>query len=143
MKKTFLSVSMVIAVLLFWTCNDKSVNNDTEAAAVFKQGKCGESFLKRSSSPFDSVFTYSFENNLILDFSVSGNCCPDSNRFSVSHLFNGDTLNIVVADTALNGCRCMCPYMIEADFQDLSKDSYLVICERPSGYLLHKVRVYR
>lgn len=143
MKKIFLIASIFVVLLIFWNCNDKSVNNDSETSASYKQGKCGESFLKGNASGTDSVFSYSFDSKLVIDFSVNANCCPDSGRFSVTHLFASDTLTIVVADTAIKGCHCICPYMIEAEFGDLSDNSYLVICEDSGGYQLHKVRVYK
>ncbi len=76
----------------------------------------------------DSVFIYSFKDSLVLDFSVIANCCPDSNRFSISQVTGTDTLVITVADTAMNLCRCVCPYLIHARFEGLPQDRYIVIC---------------
>lgn len=129
--------------MFFISCNDKSVNNDSQATSVYKQGKCRESFLKKGTSETDSVFAYTFNEKLKIDFSVSANCCPDSNRFSVSNEILSDTIFVAVADTAEKGCYCVCPYMIELEFSGLTNDSYLVICEDFGGYKLHKVRIFK
>jgi hypothetical protein len=143
MQKLSIFLMLVFFISLCCSCEDKSVNEDQDVSAIFKQGKCGETFSKVISQDSDSVFSYSFYSNLIIDFSVNANCCPDSNRFSVTHIISSDTIHITVADTAANLCRCICPYMIQAEFTDLSNDSYVVVCEKSGGYSLHNVIVHK
>ena len=76
----------------------------------------------------DSLFIYSFTDSLTLDFSVTANCCPDSNRFLISQITGTDTLFITVADTTVQGCHCVCPYLIHARFDSLPFDRYIVRC---------------
>ncbi len=76
----------------------------------------------------DSLFSYSFTDSLVLDFSVTTNCCPDSNRFTISQVTGTDTIVVTVTDTAENGCHCVCPYMIHARFDNLPHDRYIVRC---------------
>ncbi|MFB0515087.1 MAG: hypothetical protein ACETWG_00600 [Candidatus Neomarinimicrobiota bacterium] len=55
---------------------------------------------------------------------MSANCCPDSNRFTLSSKISKDLISITVLDTASKICRCICPYTIHAEFNDLPRDFY-------------------
>lgn len=116
-----------------------------EASFSSQYSKCLGGLAK--GSVLDSVFTYSFVDTLLIDFSVIANCCPDSNRFDVSSTVASDTIVISVADTARALCLCVCPYMIEARFANLVADHYVVRCRigNSQGYEdpIHLVRVDR
>lgn len=94
----------------------------------------------------DSCFSYQFHDALILDFCVTGNCCPDSNRFSFTHTVSRDTILVVVRDTAANLCRCTCSYLLRAELRNLDRDEYLVLCaseDDTSRFILYSERVRR
>jgi hypothetical protein len=76
----------------------------------------------------DSCFTCQFQDRLIIDFCVTGNCCPDSNRFQLSHQIIDDHITLTAIDTAANLCNCMCPYVIHAEIYGLPLDRYIVTC---------------
>jgi hypothetical protein len=146
MNKPVLIAAVGIIALLS-SCTEKSTDPVTKAAPSFsyESSKCLAGLAKRSL--FDSVFVYSFTDTLIIDFSVEANCCPDSNRFEVSWSTVSDTINVSVADTAQNLCRCDCPYLIHAAFANLPNDHYVVRCtiDNYSGVHnpIHLVDVYR
>jgi hypothetical protein len=92
----------------------------------------------------DSCFSYQFHDALTMEFCMTGNCCPDSNRFSFRHSLIQDTILIVVSDTAAHLCRCTCNYLLRAEVNNLERDDYLVLCVRedyPSQYIFYSVRV--
>jgi hypothetical protein len=135
-----------IAVLLFLltlvSCKEHSSGTDTADIPSFMYitSRCLSAALSVSSSRAnttaatpDSNFTYTFKQNLILDFSAAGNCCPDSNRFVVSQEIRNDTVLVTIIDTARNLCRCMCSYMIHAQWNNLPLDSYIVRCRLGDG----------
>jgi hypothetical protein len=76
----------------------------------------------------DSCFSWAFHGALILDFCVTANCCPDTNRFALTHTIVRDTLILEVADTTSDLCRCVCPYLLHSEFPYLEGDSYLILC---------------
>jgi len=90
---------------------------------------CKSNQLLKSGDTFgDSYFTYSFTDKLIVDFCVSGNCCPDENRFRTSSNILGDSIIVTVADTAQNLCKYICNYIIHGEFEQLPKDRYFIKC---------------
>jgi hypothetical protein len=91
----------------------------------------------------DSSFTYQFDSDLILDFRVSANCCPDSNRFTLQQAIQNDSITITVLDTAANLCFCDCSYIIHAEFYDMPEDMYYVDVLAGDGQLLHREEVWR
>jgi hypothetical protein len=141
-------VTLGFIVILFFSCKDKSTNPATQSSISFSSqySRCLSHGLSKSSG-IDSVFTYSFTQNLIIDFSVFANCCPDSNRFNITNIIGTDTLIISVADTARSQCNCICLYMIYVEFGNLSNDHYVVRCRigNSQGYddPIHLVNVYR
>ncbi len=147
MNKPVLIAAIGLMVLVCFSCTEESTNSDTQATLTFsyQSSKCLQGLPKRSL--FDSVFVYTFTDTLIMDFSVEANCCPDSDRFKVSWSIAGDTINVSVADTAQNGCRCNCPYMIHAAFGNLPNDHYVVRCVIDNyssvNNPIHFVNVYR
>ena len=84
---------------------------------------CARGALEKTSDA-DSCFTWSFTENLIADFCVTANCCPDTDRFQLGYSIKAGAIHVMVQDTAQNLCRCICPYLIHAEFSELEKDSY-------------------
>lgn len=91
----------------------------------------------------DSLFSYQFEDDLLLDFRVTANCCPDSNRFVLDQEVHGDTVTITVWDIAPDLCLCICPYLIHAEFYDMPEDKYLVRVLMGGGEVVHEEDVWR
>jgi hypothetical protein len=148
MKRPVVIAFVILMVLFCFSCKEKSANpeNRGPVSSSFQSSKCmGSALSKRSSS--DSVFTYTFADALIVDFSVTGNCCPDSDRYSVSSLAGSDTIVIAAIDTAEHLCRCLCRYMIHSEFLNLPNDHYIVKCTIavPQGEpeRIHQVDVHR
>jgi hypothetical protein len=145
MMKTMFLGSLI---LLSLSCEENSTNPENQSPVSFlsQSSGCLSNGLPKANG-LDSIFTYSFSGGLILDFSVVANCCPDSNRFSVSHIAGTDTLIIAVADTAQSFCHCVCLYMTHAEFMNLPNDHYVVRCtiENSSGQgeTIHLVHVDR
>ena len=99
-----------------------------EVPAVLRQiPGCGGHGLAKAAFG-DSCFSYQFTQNAAVDFCVYANCCPDSNRFSLSYEIRNDTLAVVVVDTAAHMCRCLCNYAIHAEFMNLPADRYVFYC---------------
>jgi hypothetical protein len=144
-----LIITLAIGFLAFLclSCGEKSTDPDSQSSISFssRYSKCLSSGLLKSSR-LDSVFTYSFTDSLVIDFSVNANCCPDSNRFAVTESAGTDTLVISVADTAGNLCYCICTYMVHTSFENLPNDHYVVRCRvgNSQGYEdIHLVNVFR
>jgi len=74
--------------------------------------------------------------------STTANCCPDSNRFSLSYGIRNDTITVVVVDTAAHLCRCICRYVIRGEFKDLPLDHYVFACNYDNK-LVYLEHVYR
>ncbi len=91
----------------------------------------------------DSCFVYQFDNDLVLDFCVTANCCPDSNRFELSQEVRNDSITITVADTAANLCDCICPYIIHVEYFDLPEDMYYVRVLMADGELVREEQIWR
>ncbi len=82
----------------------------------------------------DSCFDYTFRDTLKIDFCVSGNCCPDSQRFVSDVKVKSDTIFVSVTDTARNLCYCKCKYKIHLEINGLSENQYLFYCDYPGRY---------
>jgi len=147
MKNIPISAFVVLSALLLAACKEKSTDPVSRQVISFSalSSKCMGGILKMDSQ--DSLFNYTFIDTLLVNFLVPGNCCPDSDRFVVTHTPAADTLTISVIDTAANLCRCTCPYMIHASFAELPNDQYIVRCMlgNPSGNteLIYLVKVRR
>ncbi len=76
---------------------------------------------------------------------MTGNCCPDSNRFALSYAVKGDTLLVAAIDTAKNLCYCKCDYIVRAEFRNLPLDHYVFVCTRSddSGKVYYRENVSR
>jgi hypothetical protein len=145
-QKIFLFISLCTLT----ACKEKSVEVDQAKIPTFsyETSHCVSSAMPKGTIVFsDSVFSYSFSDNLIMDFSSIGNCCPDSNRFIVSHEIRQDTIMITAVDTAQNLCNCNCLYMIHTEVIGLPMDRYVVRCylDREQAVIdpIHLVTVIR
>ena len=118
-----------LVALLVVSCNQKSTESliDSNPSFAFRPSKCAGPVLLKGSGN-DSSFTYTFADTLSMDFSVSANCCSDSDRFDVANTVGSDTLSITIIDTAAYGCRCNCLYFIHAELAYLPEDHYVVRC---------------
>ena len=121
-----LNILFCLLLLILWTSCKVSTPAE-EKRNLYQVGGCqGNAFLK--PNVVDTCFIYQFRENLILDFCVYGNCCPDSNRFDLRSNLTDDLITITVTDTAANLCRCFCKYKIHAEFDGLSQSRYRVKC---------------
>lgn len=129
-----------------WSGCAKSVNPENVESSIVQIPGCQSAQLAKSSASSDSCLTYLFQNTLYVDFCATGNCCPDSNRFAITHEIRGDTIAVTIADTAVSLCRCMCRYILHAEFHDLPRDQYVFVCKRAdasSSILMYSATVYR
>ena len=139
MNKPYIAILVFPLALL--CCKEHSSGTDASNGPSFtyRTSSCiSSAYAKslpgaRAAAVSDSIFTYSFTQNLVLDFSATGNCCPDSNRFTVSQEVRGDTLLVTVVDTARNLCKCMCLYLIDVQWIDLPLNRYVVRCRLGNG----------
>ena len=123
LTSTYLIHGLIGLLLFIFACESDNTYN---AQPNFSQSGCLDDGLGKIAD-MDSLFYYSFDNSLIIDFSVSANCCPDSNRFTISSDIFEDTITITVTDTAAHLCNCTCPYILHTEFYDLPRDCYVVI----------------
>jgi hypothetical protein len=143
----------LIVIILAWititlmNCSHQSTNPENrQAQGVIYQVRGCQSELSKNLASSDSCFSYQFEKTLHLEFCLTGNCCPDSNRFWLSNKLRNDTIFVVAADTAAQLCRCICIYKIHAEFDELPLDHYVFYCMREdySSQLVHyREHVYR
>ena len=134
----------ILAMLGFilMSCS-QSTNIENQQGVIYQILGCQSELSKAAT---DSCFSYQFEQTLRLEFCLTGNCCPDSNRFRLSSNVRNDTIFIAAADTATQLCRCVCTYKIRAEFDDLPLDHYVFYCTREhySSRLFHyREHVYR
>ena len=110
-------------------CSEKSGNPKSEKleSLIYQDGRCQRQ-LFRSATSEDSCFFSQFKQDILIDFCVTANCCPDTSRFQTSSAVSNDTIFIVVADTAANRCLCDCPYRIHAEFRKPLLSRYVVVC---------------
>lgn len=139
----FISLTLLMLVTLLFYCTNEPDYIEPLVSISQKPG-CGGFSLNKSS--IDTCFNYKFGKELEINFCVVGNCCPDSNRFKFSHRIYADTINISLADTAQNLCRCICNYLIESKIQSLPLNKYIVKVEQnfeSEKKLLYTKIVYR
>ncbi|NVM56579.1 MAG: hypothetical protein HWN51_00445 [Desulfobacterales bacterium] len=123
----YLSLIIPGLILSAWLTCEKSTKSEPWSGeyTLFQVPGCQSNALAKSFSK-DSCFTYQFDTDLLIDFYVNGNCCPDSNRFDLFSEIRHDTIAITVLDTAGRGCWCICDYIIHAEFSGLLLDSYVI-----------------
>lgn len=129
MKKPVL---LILSALLLATCTDKSSDpGSLEPGASLRQIKGCFSLPSLAGFAYtDSCFSCQFGDTLSIEFCLSGNCCPDSNRFALAYQVRSDTILVAAADTAEHLCRCICNYHIRAEFTNLRLNHYLFVCTR-------------
>ncbi len=128
MKFYYFPVLLFIVGLLILNSCGEELSPETKAI-LFQKGGCQNNTLRESNySKRDSCFSYSFTDKLTIEFCVFGNCCPEENRFLLAHRFVKDSIIIAVKDTAQNLCRCVCNYIIHAEFESPALNRYYVKC---------------
>ncbi|NOX67240.1 MAG: hypothetical protein GXO85_15945 [Chlorobi bacterium] len=151
--KQFISSLAILAFLFFlFTCSEDNLITSSKDSIVLSYQQvpgCNGNISKLTKSSFDdSCFTYTFNDKLIIDFCVYGNCCPDSQRFVADYTIKSDTIFVEVSDTADNDCYCLCNYTVHIELSGLQKDEYLFYCNFPQdssnyGNLKYREFVYR
>ncbi len=121
------SLLLGATLLSMLSCSDQPTKSVTARAQLYQIPGCSGHELAKAAAG-DSCFSYKFAQDLVVDFCVSANCCPDSQRFQFTHDIRHDTILVAVADTAANLCRCLCNYVIHAEFTDLPRDRYVFCC---------------
>jgi hypothetical protein len=134
--------AVLIACCTLFSCSERATdpNADGESSLYQVHGCIPGALYKNPLA--DSCFAFRFEKSLALDFCLPGNCCPDSNRYFLSHRISRDTLIVTAVDTAGNMCRCNCSYLIHADIAPLPLDRYHVFCFLADS-LMYRVEVTR
>ncbi len=135
-------VFIISGILIFNSCGEET---SPEIQTVLYQipGCKGNSLSKSFNAQIDSCFHYSFKEKLEIEFCVSGNCCPDENRFVTTSKILNDSITIAIKDTAENLCRCICNYIIHGEFESLPLDQYKVKCTDGEGKVLYNEIVKR
>lgn len=120
-------IIFIFGFLILNSCGEE-LSPDTKTI-LYQKGGCQSSTLREEKlSKRDSCFSYSFTDKLTIEFCVSGNCCPEENRFLLAHRLVKDSIIIAVKDTAENLCRCVCGYTIAAEFESPALNRYYVKC---------------
>ncbi len=118
-----------IIVLYILSCSETTEPQKADVNFVAYQiPGCNKNALSKTANP-DSCFNYSFDKTLKIDFCVTGNCCPDKNRFASSYKIKSDTIFVTVKDIEENNCRCMCNYTIHLELKNLENDNYVFYCD--------------
>ena len=139
MKKYFpfsLFLFLYLIIFLFSNCSEENVTQTIEKEISFSSyhiSGCNSTGLKKIIQNGE-CFDYSFDDTLKIDFCVSGNCCPDSQRFVTNYSINSDTILVSVADTAANLCWCNCNYTIHLELSNLLEERYLFVCDYATQY---------
>ncbi len=121
-----------VALSWFYSCNSPTENEKNIHMSARQISGCIRNVSEvRQPECGDKYFKYSFGDTLKIDFSVWGNCCPDSQRFAVNYKMEPGTIKVEVKDTAKLGCYCNCNYIIHMDFTGLTKDKYLFYLNYP------------
>jgi len=129
-KSVLVGIVTVAILVPLSSCSDKSAGPATGSLTIhlYQIPGCGGSGRARGSS-VDSCFTYTFRGDLEVTCCLPANCCPDSQRFSLSSTIVRDTIRVAVRDTAQNLCRCICSYDVRAKFTALPLDRYLFVMQ--------------
>lgn len=148
MRRLILTFLVSVIWCLFQSCFDNVTDtqhhqNEKKAELYQIPGCAGHKPALAELTAADSCFSYEFETSLIVEFCITANCCPDSNRFELSFEVVDDTITVVIADTAANLCRCVCTYHIHAEFTNLPLNRYHITCQKSSGQILYKRDVWR
>ena len=143
MKYTIISFLPILLLGAFLACEQSPEPQKWGGEyQLYQVNGCQDGELSKAATG-DSCFTYQFDSDLILDFCVSANCCPDSGRFTLEQAIQNDSITITVLDTAANLCFCDCSYIIHAEFYDMPEDMYYVDILTGDGQLLYRQEVWR
>ena len=148
MKTTLFTTVLLLPIIAIVACTQKSTapaEEDIQAELQQVPG-CQAFPSTQAAVPSDTCFSYLFADQLIIDFCLTGNCCPDSNRFDLSYRLSYDTIAVVAIDTAEDLCDCICTYVIHTELDHLPLDHYVFRCEqhRPDTSILWYVKdLYR
>ncbi len=126
----FLSSLFIVFIIVLYilSCSEKKEPQKAEGNFVSYQiPGCNKHTLSITADT-DSCFSYNFDTTLKIDFCVTGNCCPDKNRFASSYKINSDTIFVTVKDIEENNCLCMCNYTIHLELKNLENDNYAFYC---------------
>jgi len=143
--KYILKISSFLLVLLlllylFSCTTDNSTNPEdgTITFSAYQVGGCNSTPLAKIAVN-DSCFSYSFNDTLKVNFCVTANCCPDSQRFVAEYHIKSDTIFIEVADTAARLCRCVCNYTVHLDLVGLSNNQYFFNCNYDNRVVYNEI----
>jgi hypothetical protein len=137
MSRVFWFGVLACLILSLLACSESTTKPKTESL-VYQVGRCqGSAGITALGE--DSCFTATFTQNLLIDFCLVANCCPDTNRFVLNTLINSDTILITAADTAASLCRCLCDYTVRAEFQNLPLSQYLVLCSYKDSIIYREI----
>jgi len=143
LMRNFMALIILLWIAcIFFSCSDKSTSPENQQIGLLYQIRGCQPSGRAKLSSSDSCFSYQFNKDLVIDFCVTANCCPDSNRFSLSYGIRNDTITVVVVDTAAHLCRCICRYVIRGEFKDLPLDHYVFACNYDNK-LVYLEHVYR
>lgn len=137
-------IASIIFLLLAGCVKPGELSGPSPGVSVHQIPGCAQGLLRTSSS--DSCFEYQFRQTLQIKFCASANCCPDSNRFSIRQRISGDTIYVVIADTARPLCRCVCSYELLLSVDEPDRDEYVFFCTREdysSRLVIYSERVRR
>ncbi|HTY58442.1 MAG TPA: hypothetical protein VMF59_06470 [Bacteroidota bacterium] len=130
--RTIAAIALGWLSLLSFSCKDRMTGPDSGSPIFYSwaASACLGTLpnVRASLGPGDSLFFYTFADNLVLNFQVAASCCPDTNRFFVTAAAGTDTIVVTVRDTAGGVCRCVCGYMIHVVYNNLPGDHYVVRC---------------
>jgi len=140
LRSSYLSIVILFLNIFLKGCSDTT--DPVESNNLFYQ----EPGCMNKTSLADSCFDYTFTDKLIVEFCVSGNCCPDSNRFIFQQVIIQDTINLTVTDIEERLCRCICNYILHSENTELPLNSYqynIFLKESTGDTLIYSQRVYR
>lgn len=143
MKYTIISLMPILLLGTFLACKPSTEPREWGGEYQLYQVDGCQTIDLGKSAVGEPCFNYQFDADLILDFCMSANCCPDSNRFALSQAIQDDSITITVQDTAANLCFCDCSYTIRAEFYDMPEDKYYVNVLTADGLLLYEEEVWR
>jgi hypothetical protein len=124
-------------ILSLQACSESTTKPKTESL-VYQVGRCqGKAGTEALSE--DSCFAATFTQNLLIDFCLVANCCPDTNRFALNTSITSDTILITAADTAASLCKCHCDYTVRAEFHNLPLSQYLVLCSYKDSIIYREI----
>ena len=131
MKKLTYLIAILFALTILFSCNTAPTNNDEKPKCrIYQIPGCGNHTLAKSALfPEDSCFVYQFDSKLIIEFCLTANCCPDSDRFEFDYEINKDSIFVTVEDTAGNLCYCICPYTIHMEINNPQENHYYFYCD--------------